>query len=312
VDRIAGAVDRIAHAADRVVPARDRILTSGDRIAGGAEVIPAPSIGSPARWRDPRHADPIARGADPIARASDPILGRRDRRDRASDPARRAASAIFGKRNPLPCVVSFMAGRNVRRPGVEVADEGRASGVWEKADAGEGLPPHVLGALLERLYKEEEAALLLHAVRSGLPEHVAVEIRAEAFLVFAAWVREHDDIDDEPALLHRIVGHLVLNHRRALQRARRRDGGDDLDALPRSARDPEQVMLAVEAAREVEALLAELPEEAAQVVRLIELEGATAEEVAAARGETVGAVRVRLFRAKKRLAEMARRRREGR
>lgn len=206
-----------------------------------------------------------------------------------------------------------MAKQETRRRGLEVADEGRASGVWEKAQAEADAepPPSALGPLLARLYRAKETELLVHVERRGLPAHVAVEIRAESFLILANWVCKHGVPDDAAAMLHGIVRHLVSNHRRALQRARRRDGGDELDALPRSQRDPEQVMLAVAAAQELEVLLGELSEEAAWVVRLVELEGATAEEVAAVLGVTEEAARVRLHRAMKQLKALARRKAGG-
>ncbi len=81
------------------------------------------------------------------------------------------------------------------------------------------------------------------------------------------------------------------------------------ELLPDRAADgglePEQAMLRLDASRRVAELLAGLPEQQAEIVRLRVAAGLSAEETAAVVGMTAGAVRVAQHRALARLREMA-------
>jgi RNA polymerase sigma factor (sigma-70 family) len=302
VDDVATWVDGVVVSVDDVDPEGNDVVVLVDDVAlevGGVDleiVDVAVSV------------DGVAVEVDDVAAPMDDVAGHLDATLCRVDLARGARDAMGGKRNVLSCVLLSMSRRTIRCRGLEEADVTRQSGVWAKADA----PPIPLNEAqreaLGRLYRAEEVGILRHVERCGLPTQVAVEIRADTFLVFAVWARDPDSHDDAPAMLHGIARYLVKNHRRALQRARARDGGDEIDALPRSERDPEQILRAVEDAAEVEALLEELPEAMAALIRRVHLEGETPQEVAEALGESDETIRGRLFRARAKLREMARRR----
>jgi RNA polymerase sigma-70 factor, ECF subfamily len=87
--------------------------------------------------------------------------------------------------------------------------------------------------------------------------------------------------------------------------ASRRNGDDDDDEAPRNDRSdqsssetPESALAAKQIAQQVNAALADLPEELRQAVTLREIEGLSYEEIAEAMNCPIGTVRSRIFRAR--------------
>jgi RNA polymerase sigma-70 factor (ECF subfamily) len=177
----------------------------------------------------------------------------------------------------------------------------RESGVWEKVVTPQPEDPT---ARLAALYRAEEGPLLALLLRR-VPAQVAVDLRAETFLVFTQRVREKGFPEPPRPRLLRIAANLVKNHRRAQRRLRERYAGEDVDALPRSQRDAEQATIGAEVRRLVDELLRELPDEDAWIIRRVELEGVPYEEAAATLGLRPDAARKRLSRAKTKLRELA-------
>jgi hypothetical protein len=96
------------------------------------------------------------------------------------------------------------------------------------------------------------------------------------------------------------------NYARAQSTGRRRDGGALTDVeLPASRLDPEESTYGEELRRRVHQILAQMPENLAQVIRLVDLDGTSHEEVAAGLGCTLNALRVLLHRARSAFHEIA-------
>jgi RNA polymerase sigma-70 factor (ECF subfamily) len=201
-----------------------------------------------------------------------------------------------------------MATRGAKKNEGEEASE-RASGVWEKEDT-----PRVLDVRVElAAFFRAEEALLLRWLVLRVPEQVAFDLRGTAFLVLAKYAQEKKEMPAKPAgFLYGVAENLVREHRREQQALEEHDGGDEVDTLPRSLGNPEQAMLRAQNRRLVEEVLAELPEEAAWWIRAVELDGVAPGEAAALRGIDENTGRKRLERARKRFAELARKKERGR
>ncbi len=144
------------------------------------------------------------------------------------------------------------------------------------------------------LYRAHALAVLGYALRRVEPREQAADVVAEVFTV--AWRR----LDDVPAgdgarpWLFGVARLVLANHRRGVLRANR-------------LADRLRAELAVDGPRpaphvDVHAALAELDAADRELLTLTSWEGLTPAEIAAATGLSNGAVRVRLHRARQRLA----------
>jgi RNA polymerase sigma factor (sigma-70 family) len=161
-------------------------------------------------------------------------------------------------------------------------------------------------ALFEELCERHGAFVerLLQKRRDIGPESVK-DIRQKVFETLVLQLRAHRTLVNARAMLVRIAGHEIANHGRARRRRPEADGGASADATPASQRDPEQRLHAADCAQIVHAVLARMTPPAAEVLRLVDLEGLSCAEVAEAQGRDERAVATQLCRARKRFAELA-------
>jgi RNA polymerase sigma factor (sigma-70 family) len=150
----------------------------------------------------------------------------------------------------------------------------------------------------ERCFRDHYAQLLAFSMRRVSGREIAEDVVADSFAV--AW-RRRDRIPD-PALpwLYAIAAHVVANQRRSNRRRR------DLDtrlaheiAVVASRSDPAESLDRRDAFSAAFALLAESERE---VLRLIAWEGLDTRDAAQVFGCSPGAFRVRLHRARRKLA----------
>jgi RNA polymerase sigma-70 factor (ECF subfamily) len=150
----------------------------------------------------------------------------------------------------------------------------------------------------ERLYEQHSATVARYCLRRTRSTGLADDACSETFLV--AW-RRFDDIPDEPlpwllAVARRVVGNLVRGDvRREALRARLCVTASEWTAATDEHRD-----LALDDA------LAELGEPDREALMLIYWDGLTSAEAATAMDTTATAMRVRLYRARRRLELMLR------
>jgi RNA polymerase sigma-70 factor (ECF subfamily) len=148
-------------------------------------------------------------------------------------------------------------------------------------------------ARFERLYEQHADAVTRYCFRRIRSAALADDACSETFLV--AW-RRFDDIPDEPlpwlfAVARRVAGNLVrgdlrreaLNHRLSVTASEETAPAEQHD-------DPE-----------LEAALADLREPDREALMLVYWDGLTTGEAATAMRTTPAAVRVRLYRARRRL-----------
>lgn len=147
-------------------------------------------------------------------------------------------------------------------------------------------------ARFEQLFRAHYRPILAYARRRAAAD-VADDVAAETFLV--AW-RRLDDVPREPfPWLIGVARHALANQERASRRQR---------ALTSKARSAEPTLETTDRVdRDVLAALARLPEGEREAVTLTSWEGLTAKEAAAVLGCSAVAVRVRVHRARRRLAE---------
>jgi RNA polymerase sigma-70 factor (ECF subfamily) len=146
----------------------------------------------------------------------------------------------------------------------------------------------------ERLYEQHSDAVTRYCIRRTRNAALADDACSETFLV--AW-RRLDDVPEEPlpwlfAVARRVVGNLVRGdaRREALNRRLFVTAGDAPVAVDELPGDPE-----------LEAALADLREPEREALMLVYWVGLTTTEAARAMHATPAAVRVRLFRARRRL-----------
>lgn len=161
-------------------------------------------------------------------------------------------------------------------------------------------------AAVERLYREQHAFVWRNARRLGCADEWVDDAVQEVFLVAARRLDELTPESNVRGWLFAIVFRIVqrLQRDRARYRARmQRFGETQGDAQQRSHEDASQ------AARHLRQLLAQLDDAKRVVLILVELEGMTSAEVAAALGVPQGTVDTRLRAARRRLQELLERER---
>jgi RNA polymerase sigma-70 factor (ECF subfamily) len=148
-------------------------------------------------------------------------------------------------------------------------------------------------ARFERLYDAHYAAVLAYALRrSG--RTIAHDVAAETFLV--AWRRLEVVPVDAAPWLYGVARRVLANERRAEHRR------TALAERMRATRAPEPVDDAVGRAGLLQAALARLPERDREALALVAWEGLSTAQAARAMGCAPTAMRVRLHRARGRLA----------
>ena len=142
----------------------------------------------------------------------------------------------------------------------------------------------------ERIYQAHYAGVLAYALRRA-PRPVADDVVAETFLV--AWRRLDDVPDDAAPWLYGVARRVLANERRAS--ARRLALTERLRSAPRPA--PADAGAGVLAAA-----LEHLTKREREALTLVAWEGLTAAQASRAAGCSHAAMRVRLHRARRRLA----------
>jgi RNA polymerase sigma factor (sigma-70 family) len=147
----------------------------------------------------------------------------------------------------------------------------------------------------ERLYEQHSDAVARYCLRRVRSAALADDACSETFLV--AW-RRFDDVPDEPlpwlfAVARRVVGNLVRGDARrdALDRRLSVTASEWTANAEPAPSDPA-----------LEAALAELREPDREALMLVYWDGLSSAEAAAAMTTTPAAARVRLYRARRRLA----------
>jgi RNA polymerase sigma-70 factor (ECF subfamily) len=148
----------------------------------------------------------------------------------------------------------------------------------------------------ERLYVQHSQAVLRYCVRRARSTALADEACSETFLV--AW-RRFDDVPDEPlpwlfAVARRVVGNMVRGDaRREALRSRLYVTASDWAPGQDGPERHEDAAL--------DAAMAELGEPDREALMLVYWDGLSGAEAATAMNTTAAALRVRLYRARRRL-----------
>jgi RNA polymerase sigma-70 factor, ECF subfamily len=174
-----------------------------------------------------------------------------------------------------------------------------------------------LAALVERAKAGERSAteaLMAHlrprvfryVLARVLDPHLADDVTQEVTVTMMAALPRHVD-QGRPftAWVFGIAANKISESRRAVSRRHEAVGADLPDRASNSALEPETAVLRLETSGYVAGLLAMLPDNHAEILRLRVAAGLSAEETAAVLGMTAGAVRVAQHRALGRLRALA-------
>ena len=149
-----------------------------------------------------------------------------------------------------------------------------------------------------RLYRDFQPKISAY-VRRRLPESDAADALADTFLT--AWRRLGDAPDDRLPWLYRIAANSVANQRRSVRRWSR------LQHRAHARRELEGVVdsaLAAETTSALQTAWLRLVERDREVLRLVAWEGLDGKQLATALGCSHDAARVRVHRARRRLAQL--------
>lgn len=153
---------------------------------------------------------------------------------------------------------------------------------------------------LAALFEAEESALLRYAISLVRRRSVAEELVQEAFLrLHGVW----SDIENPRAWAYRTVRNLALNY----LRDHRPEAELEAEGVAHEAKLPAEQLGRDEAVGTVRGLMAELPTEDRELIRLKYLEGLRYEEISRRTGLSVGNVGYRLHHLLKGLADSLRR-----
>ena len=157
-------------------------------------------------------------------------------------------------------------------------------------------------AAVEALIRELRPRVFRYVLARVLDPHTADDVTQEvAMTLMSALPRYVDQGRPVTAWVFGIAANKVREQRRSTGR-RREMAADALPEAPDDeTREPEFAAVRLDTARRVAALLATLPEQHAEILRLRVAAGLTAEETAAVLGMSPGAVRVAQHRALSRL-----------
>lgn len=158
--------------------------------------------------------------------------------------------------------------------------------------------PDIYRDRFERCFRDHYAQVLAFSMRRVSSREIAEDVVADTFAV--AW-RRRDRIPD-PALpwLYAIAGNVVANQYRSTHRRQNLDARLAREAVAVAESDPAESLDRRDAFSAAFALLAE-PER--EVLRLVAWDGLETRDAARAFGCSPGAFRVRLHRARRKLAK---------
>ncbi|MEV0620358.1 RNA polymerase sigma factor [Nonomuraea sp. NPDC050404] len=151
----------------------------------------------------------------------------------------------------------------------------------------------------EAVYKETYEPILGYALRRCASPEDAADVVAETFAI--AW-RRFDTMppDGEARLwLYGVARNVLANHQRGLARHRHAGVALDTDIADLYARSPEGSVELGTIAR----TFRELPDDDRELISLVAWEGLDREEIAKVLGCSRNAVRIRLYRARKRFSK---------
>lgn len=155
-------------------------------------------------------------------------------------------------------------------------------------------------ARLEEIYEAWSGLILAYAARRTSDAHDAADIVAETFAI--AWRRIHDvpPGDEARPWLYAVAARVLANHHRGVRR-RRRLGEKVATQVPVMVADATQLAEGPDGDR-IAAALGRLAEADRELLRLVAWDGLGRDEIAAVLGCSAAVVRVRLYRARRRLA----------
>jgi RNA polymerase sigma-70 factor, ECF subfamily len=177
----------------------------------------------------------------------------------------------------------------------DVSEDDALATLVAQAQAGDG-------AAMETLVAQLRPRVFRYVLARMLDPHTADDVTQEvAMTVLAALPRYVDQGRPVTAWVFGIAANKLREQRRAS--SRRQETSVDMvgDRIGDESLEPEQATLRLDAARRMAALLATLPDQQAEVLRLRIAAGLSAEETAAVLDMTAGAVRVAQHRALARL-----------
>jgi RNA polymerase sigma-70 factor, ECF subfamily len=168
----------------------------------------------------------------------------------------------------------------------------------EVRDAGKA-PADAERLRFERCFREHYAAVLGFALRRTPGREAAEDAVSEAFAV--AW-RRRDLIPEEPLpWLYGVALRVLANQRRSSERRRRL--GDRLEHEANTGGIAAEPAEAIDRREAFSSAFRRLGEDEQEVLRLIAWDGLSTREAASVLGCSAAAFRVRLYRARRRLAK---------
>jgi RNA polymerase sigma-70 factor, ECF subfamily len=172
-----------------------------------------------------------------------------------------------------------------------VSEDDSLAALVDRARTGDGAAmASLVGALRPRVFRYVLARLLDPDSADDVTQEVAMT-------VMSALPRYVDQGRPVTAWVFGIAANKVREHQRLVTRRAETVVGAVPDAIGDGAFEPEHAAVRLDTARRVAAILATLPEQHAEILRLRIAAGLSAEETAAVLGTTPGAVRVAQHRA---------------
>ena len=157
-------------------------------------------------------------------------------------------------------------------------------------------------AAMEDLVAQLRPRIFRYVLARVLDPHTADDVTQEvAMTVLSALPRYVDQGRPVTAWVFGIAANKVREQRRSSTRRQETPVDDVTDGVGDESLEPERASVRLDTARRMAAMLATLPEQQAEILRLRVAAGLSAEETAAALGMSAGAVRVAQHRALARL-----------
>jgi RNA polymerase sigma factor (sigma-70 family) len=160
---------------------------------------------------------------------------------------------------------------------------------------------------IEDVYMRYQHVVWSKLQRPDIEPAVAEEIHQDVFLTMDQLVHKNGLPDNVASMLATITGNLICNHLRQRERRPQFAEGVEVDELPASQPDVEQRVRRAEREQLVEVILAKLPQDAAMLIRWIDLCGLTQEEVAGILERPLKTVKTQHLRARARFRDLIKR-----
>jgi RNA polymerase sigma-70 factor (ECF subfamily) len=177
----------------------------------------------------------------------------------------------------------------------DVSEDDALATLVAQAQAGDG-------AAMEALVAQLRPRVFRYVLARVLDPHTADDVTQEvAMTVLSALPRYVDQGRPVTAWVFGIAANKLREQRRASSRRQETSVDIVTDRIGDESLEPEQAALRLDTARRMADLLATLPDQQAEILRLRIAAGLSAEETAAVLGMTAGAVRVAQHRALARL-----------